>query len=196
MRTHITLAAALAACATGAYAGGIDRSGQSVAVIFEEGDYVEATLSYAKPKVSGAAGAAASGDMAGDYMQFGFAYKTDLNDKFSLAVIADEPFGADVSYPTGTAYPLAGTSAEVNSFGLTVIGNYQATERFSVHGGLRYITADGFYDPTAPMPPPIPATVILVSSSVPPMKSPKSRSVRRSPTPPKSSSRWTGRRAT
>ncbi|WP_417248943.1 OmpP1/FadL family transporter [Celeribacter sp.] len=146
MKTHLTLAATFAACATGAFAGGIDRSGQSVAVIFEEGNHFEANLSYAIPKVSGAAGPAESGDMAGDYMQFGFAYKTDLNDKVSLAVIADEPFGADVSYPTGTPYPLAGTSAEVDSFAITVLGNYQATDRISVHGGIRLVTASGFYN--------------------------------------------------
>ena len=44
MKNLLTVGAALMLTTTAAYAGGIDRSGQSVGAIFEQGTYVE--LSY------------------------------------------------------------------------------------------------------------------------------------------------------
>jgi long-chain fatty acid transport protein len=74
---------------TAAYAGGMDRSGQSITALFEEGTYAEISFGSIDPSVTGtgidtAVGTttttAASGNVAGSYTQIGLAYKTDLND--------------------------------------------------------------------------------------------------------------------
>jgi long-subunit fatty acid transport protein len=134
-----------------ASAGGLDRSGQSVAVIFEEGDYAELSFGYVDPNVTGSGPGGDSGDMAPAYTSVGLAYKTDLDDRVSVAFILDEPFGANVDY-SEPGYALTGTSATVDTIGLTFLGNYQINERVSVHGGLRMLSASGEVALVAPMP--------------------------------------------
>jgi len=147
MNKFMTAGAALLATTTMATAGGIDRSGQPITAIFEDGDYVELTFGMVSPSISGTAFGQASGNIGVDYTQIGFALKTDINDSFSLALIIDEPFGAAVEYPAST-YPASGASGNVNTLGTTVIGRYKINESFSVHGGVRIVSADGQY--TAP----------------------------------------------
>ena len=74
----------------------------------------------------------------------GGAYKTDINEKLSFAVIYDEPWGVDVDYPaSGGSFLLNGTQAEANSRAITSLLRYKLNDRFSVHGGLRYQEVDG-----------------------------------------------------
>lgn len=148
MKTQLTLAAAIAVGATGAYAGGADRSGQSINAIFEDGNYLEFSLGYASPSVSGVShamfGSTPSGNMAPSYMSFGAAVKTDISDKFSLGVILDQPFGADVDY-SDPGYYLSVTNAQFKATGITILGKYQATDRISVYAGPRIVSASGHY---------------------------------------------------
>ena len=134
-----------------AYAGGMDRSGQSITALFEEGTYAEISFGSVSPDVTGvglaAFGAQESGSMAPDYTTMGLAFKTDVNDEVSMAFIMDQPFGANISYSQPT-YPLNGTNAEVKSTGITVLGQYHVDENFSVYAGPRFVSAEGFYDPT------------------------------------------------
>ena len=146
--------AALALSTVAAQAGGIDRSGQSISAIFEEGNYAELSFGFVQPTVEGTfthplAGALASGDVAPDYSQMGLAAKMDINAKVSLGLILDSPYGANVNYDTA-GYPLLGTSAEVKTSSISFIGRYKLNDAFSVHAGLRQVTASGFYDPTGP----------------------------------------------
>ncbi|WP_084860484.1 outer membrane protein transport protein [Salibaculum halophilum] len=138
-----------------ASAGGLDRSGQPVGAIFEEGSYAELSFGLVNPSVSGnmssalpsiLGGGAPSGDMAPSYAQFGAAYKTDLFEGTALAIILDQPYGADVDYDDTTAYALAGAKAEVDTTGLTVLLRFRIDENFSLHGGVRTVTASGVYD--------------------------------------------------
>ena len=128
-------------CAGAVQAGGIDRSGQSIAALFEQGRHVEFSLGSVSPETSGtsvaALGSVNSGNMAEDFLQFGAAYKADINSQLSYAIIYDQPFGADVAYPTGTGYYAAGSRAEFESHAVTGLLNYRINENFSVHGGLR-----------------------------------------------------------
>lgn len=78
-----------------------------------------------------------SGDIAESYLRFGGAFKTDLSDRVSVALIYDQPYGADVAYPTGTGYPFAGSTATFESNALTGIIQYNFDNGFSVYGGLR-----------------------------------------------------------
>lgn len=135
-----TLAATLAAGT--AIAGGLERTTQSTAILFEEGRYFEFNLGYGAPSVSGTVGGGTvpSGDMTDSFLNFGFAYKADLNENLSYAIIYDQPYGASVTYP-GTfgvsPYPAAGSTAEFNSHALTAILNYRMENNVSVYGGLR-----------------------------------------------------------
>ncbi|MRU14161.1 hypothetical protein FDP25_01840 [Roseovarius sp. A21] len=135
-------AAALTAAAGTATAGGIDRSGQSIGALFQEGNYAELSFGTVSPSVSGSVVGLASGDMADTYWQLGAAYKQQLTEKLSYAIIFDQPFGADASYPVATGYPLAGTTAELNSSAITGALRYRMDNGFGVHGGLRLQRVD------------------------------------------------------
>jgi long-chain fatty acid transport protein len=155
MKRILTSAAALVAAAAGANAGGVERSTQSVAILFEQGRYAELSFGHFSPDVSGTLGSPLggpfvpgnpSGDMSSSYNTVSLGYKMDLNDKMSLAVILDEPIGADVAYPGtfgASPYPLAGTTAELTSSAITALLRYKFENNFSVHGGLRYQTVKG-----------------------------------------------------
>jgi long-subunit fatty acid transport protein len=157
MKRILTTAIALAAGATAAQAGGVEKSTQSVAILFEQGSYAELSFGHFSPDVSGNLGNAvsvfpagsASGDMAASYNSYSLGFKTDLNENLALAIILDEPIGAKVRYP-GTLgsfpYPLAGTTADLTSTALTALLKYKFENNFSVYGGLRYQTVKGDVD--------------------------------------------------
>ena len=111
------------------------------------------------PSVTGTVGAGtvSSVSVAPAYGVAGLAYKADLDDKVSLAVIIDQPFGAAVDYSNvDPGYPLGenpisdATSANVDSVSVTVVGRYKFSENLSVHFGPRYLTASGDYTRSAP----------------------------------------------
>ncbi|MDN5786611.1 OmpP1/FadL family transporter [Pseudorhodobacter sp.] len=151
MKKIVTTLGAVALSATAAQAGGIDRSGQSVAVLFEQGNYVEFSFGRVAPSVSGVgAGTAvspltptpgqASGDMAGNYNSIGGGLKYQINDQFSAALIVDQPFGADVSYPAATTYFARGSTAKIRTMAMTALLKYTSANNLSVYGGLKYQT--------------------------------------------------------
>ncbi len=143
---YMTAGAALLLTTTAATAGGLDRSGQGIGAIFEDGDYAELTFGAVNPSLTGTGIGGATGNIAPDYTQLGLAYKTQLNDQLSLALIYDQPFGASVDYDTGSTYALGTSAAEVNSDGVTALVRYEIDSNFSVHGGLRYVQASGDYE--------------------------------------------------
>ena len=134
---RITLSAAMMVFHSIAFAGGLDRSGQPLDALFHKGGYAEFSFGSVDPSVSGSVVGQESGDMADSYTQIGAAYKSDLTDKWSLALIYDQPYGGNVKYPTGTTYPFTGSTAVLKSNGLTVIPRFRISERFSVYGGVR-----------------------------------------------------------
>ena len=138
--------AAMGMSATAVHAGGVERSNQSVGVLFEEGRYLEFGFSVGSPDVSGTLatplGTARSGDMTESFATFGGAYKADINETWSYAVIYNQPWGADVEYPSGTGYPFAGSAAELESHALTGILQYNLPSRVSFYAGLRAQSLD------------------------------------------------------
>ena len=116
----------------------------------EEGSYAELSYGSVSPSLTGSifGGALVSGNIAPSYGQLGLAFKRDVTDRVSVALIMDQPFGASVSY-NSTQYPLFGTSAQVNSTSLTAVGRYKFNENVSVHFGPRFLAADGFYTAAA-----------------------------------------------
>ncbi len=139
IKTTAAVAALLAASTSVGFAGGYDRSGQSLSVIFEEGRYIEFSLGFVSPDITGTyagAGGISSGNTGVDYLQIGAAYKADITESLSYALILDQPFGADISYPTGAGI-IPGTEATLETYALTGILKYDITPNISVYGGPR-----------------------------------------------------------
>lgn len=130
----IAASAALLASTAMVQAGGIERTTQSVGMIFEEGSYAEFALSFVAPSVSGIDPTMTpTGDMASDYFAFSGGYKTDLGEKMALAVIFDQPFGANSDYSYAGMYN--GVNATLSSNAVTLLASYDVSDRFVVYGG-------------------------------------------------------------
>ncbi len=131
--------------ASGAHAGGLDRSGQPVGIIFEDGNYAEFSFGYVSPSVSGEDVLTNPiSNVADSFVQLGAGVRFQINDKVAAALLFDQPFGSDITYggDAGTTL-LGGTSAIASSTSVTALGQYQVNDRVSVHGGLRYQTIKG-----------------------------------------------------
>lgn len=139
MKNIMLTAGALALGATAATAGGIERSSQSVGILFEKGNYAEINFGGFNPDVSGTyAGAIGSGDMALGYGSYSIGVKMGINEKLDFAVVLDQPVGANLSYSdAGASYPLSGSSARIDGTAITAMLRYKLPENFSVYGGLR-----------------------------------------------------------
>lgn len=158
MKNLLTAGAALLLTTGIVNAGGVERSVLSTGLLFEDGNYLELNFGYIAPSVSGtqaipagmnSPAGADSGDMAEDYTQLSFGYKNDLTDQLSLAVILDQPIGADVNYAADTQYAYGGgitpfgSTATIESLGLTALLSYEAAENITVYGGVRAIRTSG-----------------------------------------------------
>ena len=142
MKHILTGIGALLASAAPVLAGGIERAPQSLAPLFEKGNYAEVSFGGVDPDVSGTDVAGFStGDVAQGYGFLGFAYKHQFNENLSAALIVEQPFGADILYPSSTPI-LGGTRVEVNSTSYTALLRYKFQNNFSVHGGIRGSRAD------------------------------------------------------
>ncbi len=146
MKNTLTAGAALLLTTTAAHAVGLDRSAQSVSVLFEEGgetgSYAELSYGYVMPDINAAyldaLGGAEIDDVAEDFSQLGFGYKRDLDAGWSIALIIDEPYGANIQYPDGLVPAvLSDVSAELDSLSVTAIGRYKFNENFSAYAGPR-----------------------------------------------------------
>lgn len=154
MKKIMSGSAVLLITASPLVAGGIERAPQSLAVLFEQGNYAELSFGGVDPTVEGRDVAGFNtGDVAQGYGFVGLSYKHQFNDNLSAAFIVEQPFGADILYPTQPgplpnpavdASPvLGGTRVEVNSTTLTGLARYKFENNFSVHGGIRASRADG-----------------------------------------------------
>ncbi|MCC5983336.1 MAG: hypothetical protein JJU42_03120 [Rhodobacteraceae bacterium] len=165
IRTCFSAAALAVAGAGAASAGGVERSAQSMAILFERGNYVEFGLSHSRPSVSGVApamlGGAGSGNMARSFTTYNLGIKGDLSADLSYAFIIDEPIGASVHYPTGTGYPIAGSNARIDSTGLTGVLRYRFDGGFSAHAGVRAVRTRGQVSLVLPVPDAPPGTNVL-----------------------------------
>ena len=82
-----------------ASAGGFDRSGQDISILYEDGDAIKLSFASVTPSIDGTyASSAESGNMAGSYTSFGLSYKQQFNDQISMALVYDQPYGAKVDY--------------------------------------------------------------------------------------------------
>lgn len=145
MKKALLQACAVCVGATAAQAGGLDRSGQGVNILFEQGSVVQARLGYAIPDVSGELAGTDSGNITENFFTPGLAYKTSLTDTLDFALVYDQPFGADVSYSSGyflSKNPVPGgrtdvLRAEADVDAITALLRYKFQGGFSAIGGIR-----------------------------------------------------------
>ncbi len=146
MKKFTTAGAILLATTSIATAGGIDRSGQFLGVLFEEGgatgNYVQLSFGSVSPDANAGdlfGGALTTGDPLQDYNSIGLAFKTEFNDQWSAALIIDEPYGTEVEYTSGafSGTPAGNGQAYISSTAITGVVRYKLDENISFHGGLR-----------------------------------------------------------
>jgi len=151
MKYLVSAAGVLALSASGVTAGGVDRSGQNVNIIYEAGNYVEFSYGQVRPDVSGTQllplgpfpAGTSSGDMTGDYETFSLGVKVALDDRLDFAVILDQPIGANVNYEAGTGYAYGGSTATLDNSAVSAVLRYKLDENFSIMGGLRISSMSG-----------------------------------------------------
>ncbi|WP_438012305.1 hypothetical protein [Psychrobacter raelei] len=97
--SKLTLALLTLPLASLTHAAGLDRSGQDVTAFLQDGTYAEAVYTYVDADVSGVDNSGnKTGDIAEGYDFFRYGVKTDVNDRFSVGVLYDEPWGASAKY--------------------------------------------------------------------------------------------------
>lgn len=95
----LSVAIATLSVASMTNAAGLDRSGQDVTAFLQDGTYAEAVYTYIDADVTGVDNDGnKSGDIAESYDFFRYGVKTDINNRFSVGVLYDEPFGAAAKY--------------------------------------------------------------------------------------------------
>ncbi|MDG1532614.1 MAG: hypothetical protein P8Q99_14845 [Paracoccaceae bacterium] len=140
MKKTLILSACAVMLGSSAYAGGLDRSGQSMSILFEKGTYAELSFGMIKPTASGVGNGTVNtetiSNVANNYSQTQLGFKTDVNDQLSYAIILDQPFGSNTAYGA-TGVNFGSTGAKINSSAITTMLRYKFSDRISVHGGLR-----------------------------------------------------------
>lgn len=151
IRTAPGALALLLLSAAAASALGLDRSGQDVGLLFEDGNVAEFALGLVRPSLEGedvsplfpTDEADVYDEVGRDFGIWSYGVKYQAGDRLSVAAILDQPYGADVLYEGDPATSLlGGTSATLDSQALTVLGRYEFNESFSVHGGLRHVRSE------------------------------------------------------
>jgi len=132
-----------------AQAGGLDRSGQDTSIILKEGNLLEITSVSVRPSVTGTYGSAVAGgtitDVAPDYSFVNLAFRTDISDDMALAIIQDEPYGANVNWTSDSGYSALGVpqtsyngvKAQIKTSATTALVSYDAADNITVYGGLK-----------------------------------------------------------
>lgn len=154
-----------------AQAAAIERAvPMTVRLLFEEGTYGELGVAYGNPHQSGENATIApgvtvtgnTGDLFEDYWNYSAAWKSDITEKLSYALVFDQPYGAATSYGRGSfAYPgfsYDGTSADLDTYQFTGILAYDIRPDVKIYGGLRAERLDAdasipFIGPSAGYPP-------------------------------------------
>ncbi|MFS4437558.1 OmpP1/FadL family transporter [Paracoccaceae bacterium GXU_MW_L88] len=150
------VAALLGSTAMTAHGAGLERSGQPVGVLFQEGNYAELSFGTLRPQVEGEDlfGNEIS-DSLDSFNSFGFAYKHQFNPAWSMALIYDQPFGGNTEYGGTNAFISAvdgsPTYVDAQAQSLTAIVRYKTPDNFSIYGGLVAEEIEGNVDLRGPL---------------------------------------------
>lgn len=138
MKTWVISVSTVALSGLAANAGGLDRSGQSVMSLFSEDNIATITTGVITPSITGSDDQGNRYDVGSTYTQFGMSYTREISDKFAFAFIYDQPFGAKISYENNpTLSTLGGTTADLSSGAVSLLGKYRFNDRISTFGGMR-----------------------------------------------------------
>lgn len=142
--TKTSVACAALALSAGAQAAGADRTGQSIAPLFEKGRYLLVETYTSRPNVQGTdARGQSTGRVAAEHAQWGFAYKQDLTPQTSVLVMLTCPFGVDIAYDRQQSRLFGGTQARISTYELMGALRYRWNENWAMHGGLRLQRTEG-----------------------------------------------------
>ena len=127
----------------------------TIRLLSHEGRYLEFNLAFTSPHQDGSGVTippnpigippgtypGSTGNMLEDRWTFGGAWKDDITDKLSYALIVDQPLMADTSFGPGT-FPFqtslyGGSSADLKTFQITGALAYEVTPNVTLYGGLR-----------------------------------------------------------
>lgn len=153
-KTLASTTAILAAGASTAYAGALDRGKLPIAPLFEKGTYVEVGTALILPSVDGTtAGGAQIDNIYDNYSQSQLSFKTDITDNLAIAFSWFQPIGTDITYATNPLLgPLSGTTATLDASAISAILKYRFDNNVSIYGGAKYETihANLLLGPAAP----------------------------------------------
>ncbi len=152
---HLTLAVTSSIAMTMAHSAGLERSKQSIAPLFEEGNYAEASYAYVKPNIKAKDGFDTKADgMIEDYGFAGAAVKVAPTDRTGLALFYNKPWGVDTTYPESSTMfnsPLGTTQAHVDSDALGVVASTKVGNNFTFYTGMEYQTSEGHVKAATPV---------------------------------------------
>lgn len=128
---------------TSVFAGGLDRSGQSISAFLQPGNYAEAGISVLDAEVK--SDELNVDDMAKSYYFPSAAVKVQATDKISLGLIYDQPYGAEAEYDAASPVfgnGVEGTKVDVKTENLTALIGYQPTENWNFYAGPVWQTVE------------------------------------------------------
>lgn len=149
----IAVAASLGSIAL-SHAAGLERSGQSVQPLFEEGTYIGLSYVYADPNIEGTDAANNKiEDMLDDYSMPSVAVKVSPTPNTAVALVYDTPFGVDTTYKSGSMFnnALGTTETHTKTKSLTALGGGKVTNNIWLYGGIEYQKVDGFVTAASPV---------------------------------------------
>jgi long-subunit fatty acid transport protein len=131
----------------------------TVRILYQQGMYAEFGVAYTDPDQEGEGGeipagvggspipiqiTGNTGDLFEDRWNISAAWKNDINERLSYAVIFDQPFSADTRYGAGTiatvppiGFTYDGSLADLDTYQVSVVGAYDLDGGFKLYGGLR-----------------------------------------------------------
>lgn len=150
------------AAATGAHAAALEQTVPStIRLLYQDGNYAEVGAFWTDPSQSGSGATLPpisgllpngadlpgnTGDVFRSFWSLTGAYKGDLNDKVSYALIFDQPLRADTRYGTGSFPPLGpplptslygGSMADLTTYQVSGVVSYDVNPGVKIFGGVR-----------------------------------------------------------
>lgn len=138
-----TLAAvSLTLCAGFAVAGATDRSAQSISFMYDDGSFVDMASNWVHISAPGQyTNNQPTGDTLTNHDYQAFALKWQLSEPFSLGLLRDVPYGADLYYP-GAGF-FQGVSADLGAEAFSLLLGWQASDNLTLVAGVKRQTLNG-----------------------------------------------------
>lgn len=146
MRINIPIILSIIFWPSIAISGGLDSTGQSINTFLQSKNYAELNIISVSPDVSG------KDYLGNDIPNIGETrtlatggVKFQLNDKFSLGLLYDQPFGAKAKYEGNSLFTvtdsngiISASETKVSSHNLTTLLSYSPKTNFKIFGGIAY----------------------------------------------------------